>query len=416
MDANDPERDAFYAEAKESCTGPLDGFRVLEVATTIAGPRCGLVFADYGADVIHVELPKQPDVMRFLPPFIPDTNPPESCQYTTINRNKRAITLDVRQPEGHAIFMKLAAQSDVVVENFKKGTMTSWKCGFEDVRIVKPDIVYVSVTGYGQYGPLSHLPGYDPSAQSHAGFVYMNRMTPDDIPMRAPVYLADEFAGLHAAMAAMAALLHRGRTGEGQHIDVSLLDALIDSSTGLHTQAAAGLATPHWGNRIPHAAPAGLFACKDGFVFAGILLDAHWPIITGVIGRPELAGDPRYKELRSRLKHREEVDSILAEWCAQRTRQEVIDTFAAAEITASPALSPQEAVADPHIRAREALQPVQHACGKEFPVTGPAPKFSRTPARVRHCAPPLGAHTDEVLEALGIGETERASLRAKGVI
>jgi formyl-CoA transferase len=416
MTENDPERDAFYAEARTDTSGPLTGFRVLEVATTIAGPRCGLVFADYGADVIHVELPTKPDVMRVLPPFIPDTNPPESCQYTTFNRGKRAMTLDVRRPEGLRIFMQLAARSDVVVENFKKGTMASWGCGYEDVRKVKPDIVYVSVTGYGQYGPLSDLPGYDPSAQSHAGFAYMNRMSTEDLPMRAPVYLADEFAGLHGALGAMAALLNRNRTGEGQHIDVSLLDALIDSSTGLHTQAAAGLPTPHWGNRIPHAAPAGLFACKDGYVFAGILLDAHWPILAKVIGRMDLVEDARFTELRSRLKHREEVDAVLAEWCAPRTRDEIIRIFADSGITASPALTPAEAVADPHIQARECLQTVRHACGKEFAVTGPAPKFSRTPARVRSCAPALGANTDAILQELGLSADDCAALRKQGVI
>lgn len=412
----DPDREAYYREARSDLPGPLAGIRVLEVATTIAGPRCGLVFADYGADVIRVELGKSPDVMRFLPPFVPNTTPPESCQYTTFNRNKRAITLDIRKPEGREIFLKLTSRTDVVVENFKKGTMASWGCGYDDLRKVKPDIIMISVTGYGQYGPLSHQPGYDPGAQAHSGFAFMNRMNEDATPMRAPAYLADEFAGLHAALGAMAALLHRNRTGEGQRVDVSLLDAIIDSSTGLHVQAANGLPTPHWANLIPHAAPAGQFPCKDGWVFAGILLDAHWPILAKVIGRPDMADDPRFTELRSRLKHREEVNAALAEWCAQRTRAEVLATFDAHKITASPILSPAEAVEDPHIQARECVQTVRHHSGTDIRVTGPAPKFSRTPARVRSCAPALGAHTDEVLEEAGIGKEERRLLREKGII
>lgn len=410
-------RDDFYREARTDVSGPMSGVRVLEVTTTIAGPRVGGVFADYGADVIRVEHAATPDVARLLPPFIPETDPPDGHMNAFCNKNKRSIQLDIRKPEGREIFLKLAVRTDVIVENFKRGTMASWGCGYQDVREVNPGIVYVSITGFGQFGPNASRPGYDPVAQAYSGIMWMNvHGNGSETPIRLPYFMADELSGLHGALGAMAALRHRDRTGEGQHVDVSLLDAVMDSNTGLTVMAAAGLPTPRLGNTISFAAPASVYACQDGYVFAGVLLDAHWRILARVLERPELAEDPRYSTIPKRLKNRSEVEVLLADWCAARTRQEVLETFEAAGLVAGPVNSPQEAVADAHILERECLGAVQHPNGAEVRLNNPAPKFSRTPAKNRSYAPLLGQHTDEILDELGVDEETRIRLREGKII
>ncbi len=407
----DSDREEFYREARQDLTGPMAGIRVLEIATTIAGPRIGGIFADYGADVIRVENRRTPDIARLLPPTMPGTDPPDGHMNAFCNKNKRSLHIDIRKPEGRDIFMQLAARSDVLVENFKKGTMAGWGCGYEDVKKVKPDIVYVSVTGFGQFGPFSNRPGYDPAAQAHSGIMWMNAHDDKDIPLRVPFFLADELGGLHGALGAMAALSHRARTGEGQHVDISLLDAVMDSNTGLTAMAGAGLPTPRWGNTISFATPAGVYACKEGHVFAGVLLDSHWRVLAGVIGCAEWANDPHYATFPARLKRRDEVEQRMQAWCANQTRAEVIAACEAIGVTAAPVNTPEEAVNEPHLQAREVLGAVMHPCGTEVRLNNPAPKFSRTPAKNRSYAPLVGQHTEEILDELGIPESERQRLR-----
>ncbi len=416
METGNQEKDAFYKEARDDVRGPLEGIRVLEVTTTIAGPRCGAVFADYGADVIRVELARSPDVTRMIPPKLPDTDPPEGYQHAALHRDKRSISLDLRQPGASEVFLKLAETVDVIVENFKKGSLPSCGCGYEDVRKVKPDIVYVSITGFGQYGPYSERAGYDPGIQAMAGLLWMNAPDESTVPIRVPVFISDELTGLHAAIGALAALHHRDKTGEGQHLDVSLLDATIDSCTGLHVMAAHGLPTPRYGNSVPYAVPANVYTCKDGYVYAGVLLDAHWKILAQVMGKPEAGDNPKYSNLLARLGHREEVDAMLAEWCATRTREEIIEELSESKLPIAPVLTPQEACVDPHVQARGAIESVFQPSGGEIKATAAPVKFSRTPVRHREAPPILGAHTDEVLEAAGISEAARAELREKGII
>lgn len=416
MTHHDADRERFYENARTDLPGPLAGLRVLEITTTIAGPRCGSILADMGADVVRVELARSPDVGRLIPPMLPDTDPPESFSHASLNRNKRSINLDLRMPEGAEAFRKLARHADVIVENFKKGTLAGWGCGYPQVKEVNPDIIYVSITGFGQYGPYSSRPGYDPGIQAMSGLMWMNAPNDESSPMRVPVYITDELAGMHAALAALAALRHRDATGEGQHVDVSLLDALIDSCTGLHTMAANGLPTPRFGNSVPYATPANCYACKDGHVYAGVLLDSHWKVLARVMGRPELADDTDYNNILSRLGRRKEVEAMMAGWCAERTRDEIIEELTRNGLPAASVLTPAEAVEDPHVKARESIQGVRHPCGTEIKLTAPPAKFSRTPVRLRTAPPILGAHTDEVLGEAGFSEDERKRLRDAGAI
>ena len=416
MEIDNRDKEEFFKEARTDIRGPLEGIRVLEVTTTIAGPRCGAIFAGYGADVIRVELSRSPDVTRMIPPMLPDTDPPEGYQHATLHRDKRSITLDLRQPGARDVFLRVARTADVIVENFKKGALSGWGCGYEDVRQVKPDIIYVSITGFGQFGPYSDRAGYDPGIQAMSGLLWMN--APDDsaTPARVPVYISDELTGLHAAIGALADLHYREQTGEGQHLDVSLLDATMDSCTGLHVMAAHGLATPRYGNIVPYAAPTNVYACKDGYVYTGVLLDSHWKILAKVMGKPDAADDPRYSQLLSRLGHREDVDTMLAEWCAEHTRDEIIAALIDSKLPVAPVLTPQEACVDPHVQARGTIESVYQPSGGEIKATAAPVKFSRTPVYHREAPPALGAHTGEVLESVGIDEAQRAMLREKGIL
>jgi formyl-CoA transferase len=416
MPKHDPERDSFYRHAIEGCEGPLQGIRVLDVTTTWAGPRCSGVLADYGAEVIKIELRDPSEIGRRLPPMLPGIDPPESYFNATVNKNKKNLCLDLRKPEGQEVLLRLAKTADVLVENFKKGTLASWNCGYEHLCAVSPEIVYVSITGFGQYGPYSDLPGYDPTAQAMSGFMHLNAQDDEAMPLKAPIFLADEIAGLHGAMAVMAALLYCQKTGKGQHIDVSLLDAMIDSCTGMHTLAARGVSTPRLGNTFSFAAPANAYRCSDGWVHAGVLLDSHWQRLTHLVGHPELAEHRDYATIPARVAHREEVDTILADWCSKRTREEVLRAFEESRITAAPIFTPAETIECPQVQAREALEEVTTSGGQTLRLPAPAAKFSKTPVRIRMSAPLPGAHTLDLLEQIGYDKEEIERLARADVI
>jgi crotonobetainyl-CoA:carnitine CoA-transferase CaiB-like acyl-CoA transferase len=408
------EKSEFYRSARSDIPGPLAGMRVLEATTTWAGPMCGCLLADMGADVVKVELPGG-EVIRILPPAIPGSDPPVALSHGTVNRNKRSLTLDLRRDRGRDLFLELARRADVLVENFRPGTMARWGVGYEQVAAVKPDIVYVSISGFGQFGPDHDRVGYDPVAQATSGFVSMNGEAQGE-PVKAATMLGDDLGGLHGALSALGAILHRERTGEGQHIDVSLLDALLFQSNGLLTLGALGIPFPRMGNEFGFAAPANCYRCKDGHVFAGVLLDSHWKVLARLIGRPELADHPDYATTLPRLAHRAEVNALMTDWCAERRVSDIVEQFAREGIPSSPVNSHADAAGDAHVLARDMLQPVSLSGGVEVPLTGPAAKFSRTPTRVRSPAPGLGEHTDEVLGELGLSETEVEQLRQEGVL
>ena len=407
------DKDAFFRDARRDLSGPLAGLKVVEATTTWAGPMCGCLLADFGADVIKVEHP-QGEIARRAPPALPGTDPPLSFMHETLNRNKRSLALDLRDPRAREIFLSLAERSDVVVENFRPGTADEWGIGYRDVHARRPDSVYVSISGFGQWGPDHDRVGYDPLAQAASGFLSLNG-DPDGEPVKSPTFLADDLAGVHGALAALAALRHRDATGEGQHVDVALLDSLLFQSTGYLTLAAMGDSLPRLGNRFRVAAPANTFQCQDGTIMAGVLLDTHWRRLAALLGRPELADDPRYASTPERIARREEVDGMLGDWAARRSVAEAVAALAAASIPAAPVRSYAEAAADPHVRARDMLQEVERGATR-LPLTGPPAKLSRTPLAVRSAAAELGAHDDEILDELGVPETLRSALRADGAL
>jgi len=417
MSGQGSDRASFYRDARHDLAGPLDGMRVVEATTTWAGPMAGCLLADFGADVVRVEDPRG-EIGRRAPPHLPgatDGDRPLSFMQATVNRNKRSLAMDLKQPEAREVFLRIAERADVVIENFRPGTLDGWGLGYDAVRTRNPATVYVSISGYGQFGPDSERVGYDPLAQAASGFLSLNG-SPDGPAVKSPTFLADDLAGLHGALAALAALRHRDATGEGQHIDIALLDTLWFQSTGYLTLGAMGVELPRLGNEFRVAAPANVYAARDGDVMAGVLIDSHWKRLAGLIGRPELADDPGYRETAGRLERRSEVDRMLADWAASRTVAEIVASFAEIGIPAAAVRSYHEAAQDPGVRERDMLQPTRWHDGSSIPVTGPAAKLSRTPTRVRTPAPLLGADGEAVLAEAGYSPEAIARLGAAGIV
>ncbi len=398
----------FYANARNDLDGPLHGVTVVEATTTWAGPMAGCVLADFGARVIKVEHPAG-EVIRRLPPIIPGSN--LTVVNETVNRNKENVSLNLGHVQGRELFLQLCETADIVIENFRPGTMAGWGVGYQDVAAVNPSIVYVSISGFGQFGTLSDRVGYDPIAQAFCGWVSLNGETNGE-PVKAPTYLGDDTAGLHGALGAMAALRHRDQTGEGQHVDVALVDGLLFQSDGFPTAAAVGVPMERSGNEFSVAAPANNYNCRDGRVFAGVLLDTHWQLLANEMGREDLVG----LKVTERLARRDEVDGLLAAWCAERTTADVVDIFAELGLPAIRVNTYAEVIQEEHLSSRDMMLPTELANGKTVPIVEPAAKFSRTPTTIRKPASALGENNAEVLGALGVDQAELTRLKAEGVV
>jgi len=408
------EKAEFFKDARNDLAGPLNGIRVLEATTSWAGPMCGCLLADLGADVIKVEAPEG-EVGRKLPPYLTGEPGRISFLHGTVNRNKRSLTLDLRCNDGREIFLKLAARSDVIVQNFRPGTFDKWGIGYEHCRRVKADMIYVSISGFGQYGPNHDRVGYDPLAEAESGFMSLNG-APDGTPTRCATYLCDDLAGLHGALSAVAALRHRDLTGEGQHIDIALLDAVLFQSNGFLSLAALGHPLPRLGNQSMLSAPVDVFDCRDGQIYVAVLLDSHWRVLCQVLARPELADDPRFSTPTARLQQHNECNELLRPWLQGQTVAEAIERLKLASIPAAPVRTYHQAAHDAHVLERDMLQDTVQEDGAIAPITGPAAKFSRTPLQVRRRAAALGEHSEEILFELGIGRPELVRLRSMKII
>jgi formyl-CoA transferase len=334
--------------------------------------------------------------------------------HATLNRNKRSLCLDLRTPAGREVFLDVARRCDVVLENFCPGTMAEWGVGYADVRAVREDTVYCSISGYGQWGPDHDQVAYDPLIQATSGFMAVNGEIGGS-PMKAPTFLADDISGLHGAIAILAALCHRHVTGEGQHLDVAMLDALLFQSSGHLTLGAIG-AERRWGNEFSFGAPANCYECRDGQIFCGVLLDTQWKAVAFLVGGAELANHPAYATVPDRIARRDAVNAMVSEWVGKQTVAEVCAALRAVRVPVGKVRSYAETGADPHVVARGMLVDVVQPDGTTQFITGPAVKFSRTPTRIRTAAPSLGAHTDEVLAEVGYSAERTEALRADGVV
>jgi benzylsuccinate CoA-transferase BbsF subunit len=399
---------------------PLAGLRVADFTWVWAGPFCTLQLAHLGAEVIRVESATRLCVTRLLPPFAEfQMGANRSGYFNQYNQGKRSITLDLKRPEAIAVARRLCAKSDIVVENFAAGVMDRMGLGWDVLRHDRPDLIMIALSGYGATGPDADKVSYGPAQVPLSGLSSVTGYR-DWPPMHAGISYGDPTGGLHGAVAVLAALLHRARTGTGQYIDLSqwetsmaVLPDAITSWTMNHVQPERD------GNRDPHMAPHGVFraAGEDRWVAVAVEDDAAWARLAGVIGRPELADDARYRTVVGRKRHEDDLDALLGAWTAERTPEEATETLQAAGVAAFTAATNRDIAQDPHLAERGFFVELEHPEVGTRKHLGVPWHMSESDARVRRPAPCLGADTDAVLgDVCGYSADEIAALRAADVL
>ena len=407
----------------------LAGVRVLDLSRVLAGPWCTQTLADLGADVIKVERPAGDghpggdDTRGWGPPFLKDrdgTDTAEAAYYLGCNGNKRSITVDLAHAEGQALIRRLVAQCDVLVENFKVGDMARYGLDATTLLAAQPRLVYCSITGFGQTGPYRDRAGYDYAVQGMGGLMSVTGERddrPGGGPQKVGVAVADLFTGLYATIAIQAALRHRDTSGQGQHIDMALLDTQVAMLANLGANyLVTGVAPQRAGNAHQNIVPYQVFEASDGHVILAVGNDAQFVRFCEVAGRPELARDERFVRNADRVRHREALVPMLAELMLARSKQQWLDELDAAKVPCGAINNLAEVFADPQVRAREMALPVAHPLSDALRLVASPMKLSATPVQVRRAPPLLGQHTDEVLAEFGLDAAERERLRARGVV
>jgi crotonobetainyl-CoA:carnitine CoA-transferase CaiB-like acyl-CoA transferase len=411
-------KEEFYREAIPGSVGPLEGIKVLEATTSHAGPMVGTVLGDLGAEVIKCDQPGWGDIVRHGPPFVENKQSPEtSCYYLSINRNKKCITLNLKNPKGGDLFRRLAAKMDVVVQNYKPGAMEKWGLGYEEVRNLKPDIIYTSVSGFGQYGPYHPRPGYDAIGQAMGGLMSINGY-PDGPPTRVSSAVGDNLTGWQGAIGTLAALFYREKTGKGQHVDANLLDSILYiSDFGIMAAANSGWVWPRMGSRHPGGGPLNIYRCKDDYVFILVALPSHWARFCKILGREDLIEDPRTLTIADRARNIDFVDELVNRWTEVKTAAEVLQTMEEAGLVACPIYDFSQILQDEHIQEREMVTEVDHPVAGKLKLFGVAVKHSLTPGKVRSPAPLMGQHNREIYGGLlGLSEEELEQIKREGII
>jgi len=394
--------------------GPLAGLKIIELAHIMAGPICGRMLADMGADVIKVERVPHGDAARG---FVPPTIDGESAAFMMMNRNKRGIAVNLKMPEGRQIVRRLLTDADVVIENYRKGTMQRLGLGYESLRAENPGLIYCEISGFGRTGPYADQGGFDLVAQGYSGLMSITGEGPGRPPVKCGPPITDITAGLLAAMGVLAAYVERQNTGKGQRVDTSLLEAGI---TQTFWQSAIALATGEspapLGSAHPLNAPYEAFETADGWLTLGAASEDTWRRVPEVLGLPGLLDDPRFTLNRDRITHRAELAAELGAAFKQKPTADWLERLAAAGVPAGPVLSITEMLAHPQTRARDMVVTTAHSRLGEVPTLGLPVKFSATPGSIRSGAPMLGEHTREVLAELGYIEAEVDRLLAAGVL
>ncbi|RQS48929.1 CaiB/BaiF CoA-transferase family protein [Burkholderia sp. Bp8986] len=405
--------------------GALSHIRVLDLTRVLAGPWCAQTLADFGADVIKVERPGAGDDTRHWgPPYLKDAtgaDTAEAAYYLAANRNKRSVTVDIATPEGQQIVRELAAQSDVVLENYKVGQLKKYGLDYESLRAVKPDLVYCSVTGFGQTGPYAHRAGYDFIVQGIGGFMSITGerdSEPGGGPQKAGVAIADLATGLYSTIAVLAALAHRDRTGEGQYIDMALLDVQVALLANMNTNfLASGKPPVRWGNAHPNIVPYQTFQTSDGWIIVAVGNDGQFRKFVEAGGRPELADDERFATNPSRVRHRDTLVPILAEMVKARGKADWIAVLEAAGVPCGPINELDEVFDNEQVVARGMQVSLPHPCGADVKLVRNPIRMSATPPDARTAPPLLGAQTEDVLRVmLGYDDVRIAALKAKQAI
>lgn len=393
--------------------GPLDGIRVLELGNFIAGPFAGQLLGDYGADVIKIESPGDGDPMRRWGV----TRDGDSLWWPTIARNKRSVTLDLKQEGGRALLARLAARCDVVLENFRPGVLERWGLDHASLSAANPALVLVHVSGFGQTGPLAGQAGFGSVGEAMGGIRHTTG-SPDRPPSRAGISLGDALASVFAVIGTLSAVVAAKSTGRGQEVDVAIYEAVaaLMESTMADFEL-GGVVRTRSGSVLPGVAPSNVYPTADGAeVVVAANADAVFGRLCGVMGRPELADDERYATHGARGANSEELDELIGRWTATRSCDELLRLLDEGGVPAGRIFTAPDMLTDPQYLAREMVRRVTSTQGWEVPMTGVVPRFTETPGSIRHPGPRLGEHTDAVLgELLGLGPDELAALRAAGV-
>lgn len=388
--------------------GSLEGIRVLDLSRVISGPHCAMILGDLGADVIKVEKPRTGDMSRQNQPTVND----ESTYFMAYNRNKRSITLDFRHPEARELFLKLVRKADVIVENFRAGTMEAMKLGYDELSEANPGIILTRISGFGQDGPYSHRTCFDQVAQAISGLMDVTG-SEDGPPTMSGTYVVDCASGLYAVIGTLAALREREETGKGQVVDVALLDTAVSLlHTAIPDHQLLGQKLTRIGNNDRYAWPANIYQAGNGrwvYIHAG--MDNTFAALMKIIGREELLEDERYNTRTARETNRQLCDEVVQAWVSTLPAEKVVDVVSKAGIPCARINDVSEMIADPQVNHRGMVAKINHPKIGELHLTGPVVHFSDTKSSVRSAPPLLGEHNTEVYsELLGLSDEEIATM------
>lgn len=399
----------------QSPQGPLTDLRVLEMGQLLAGPFCGQLLADFGAEVIKCEQPGQGDPMRQWGREKPHG---KSLWWPVVARNKKSITLNLRTPEGQGIVRDLICDTDILIENFRPGTMERWNLGYDDLAAINPRLVMVRVTGFGQTGPYAGRAGYGAIGEAMGGLRYVVG-DPGTQPSRMGISIGDELAAMHACMGALMAIHARERTGRGQIVDSAIYEAVLNMMESLVTEYdVAGYVRERTGAILPNVSPSNVFDTGDGeLLLIAANQDTVFKRLADAMGRPELALDERYATHSARGAHQQELDALINDW-TRTVPLAVLETRLEDHgVPCGRIYKAEDMIADPHFKARDTIVDVQHPDFGSIKMQNVAPRLSDTPGRVAHVGPELGEHNEDVYSGiLAIPEEQQADLRARNVI
>jgi len=395
--------------------GPLTDLRVIEMGQLLAGPFCGQLLADFGAEVIKIEAPGVGDPMRQWGREKPHG---KSLWWPVVARNKKSITLNLREAEGQEIVRKLVAEADILIENFRPGTMERWNLSYEQLAEINPGLIMVRVTGFGQSGPYSKRAGYGSIGEAMGGLRYVVG-DPSTQPSRMGISIGDELAAVHACMGALMAVHARSRTGRGQIVDSAIYEAVLNMMESLVTEFdVTGYVRERTGPILPNVSPSNVFETADGkLLLIAANQDTVFKRLAEAMGQPELAEDPRYATHGARGQTQEELDGRINDWTKTIPLAELEELMNEHGVPCGLIYRAEDMLADPHFAARDAIIDIEHPDFGTMKMQNVAPRLSETPGKVRHVGPTLGEHNDYVFgELLGLDEAARGNLKEAGVI
>ncbi len=390
--------------------GALKDLRVIELGQLIAGPFCGQLMADHGAEVIKVEQPGTGDPMR-------DWGRTEPLWWEVVGRNKKSVTINLRIPEGQDLVKQLARKSDFLLENFRPGTMERWGLGWDELKAINPKLIMIRVSGYGQTGPYAHRAGYGGIGEAMGGLRNLVG-DPSTPPSRVGISLGDSLAGTLACLGALMALHHREMTGEGQVIDSAIYEAVLAMMESLVPEyTESGFVRERTGSILPMVAPSNVYPTRDGSLLIGANQDSVFGRLCGAMGRPELAKDPKYNSHKVRGENQQKLDDLIGQWTATLSTSELLEVMEKNGVPAGKIFKAKDMLADPQFKARDTLIKVDHDHYKNLVMQNVFPRLSKTPGKVTRPAPELGQHNTEILQdLLGLGKGDIDRLETLGAI